>query len=86
MPSNATLWPYGEFIPPTLKLFGNSEFDQTNWLNLGQALSRERVDQQALWSRMAGGAKQGADDVPCELSALHQAETFRHPCIYAARR
>ena len=60
---------------------GNRDFDKANWLKLGRSLDRERVDQQALWPRMAGGAKQGADDVSCELSALHQAETFRHPCI-----
>jgi len=76
--------PYGKFIPPTLNLFGNRDFDKANWLNFGQALSRERVYQQTLWSRMAGGARQGAD--PCQLSALHQAETFRHPCIQAASR
>ena len=35
---------------------GNRDFDKANWLNLGQALGRDRVDQQALWSRMAGGA------------------------------
>jgi len=78
--------PYGEFIPPILNLFGNRDFDMANWLNLDRALGRDPVDQQALWSRMAGGARLGADDVPCELPALHQAETFSHPCIYAARR
>jgi len=77
---------YGEFIPPTLNLFGNRDFDKAPWLNLGHALSRERVDQQALWPRMAGGSRQGADDVPCKLSALHQTEIFRHPCIQAASR
>jgi len=59
---------YGEFIPPTLNLFGNRDFDKVNWLNLSRTLGKERVDQQALWSRMAGGARQGAD--PCQLSAL----------------
>ena len=38
-------WAYGNFIPLTLKLFGNRDFDKANWLNLGQALGRERVDQ-----------------------------------------
>ena len=74
--------PHGEFIPPILNLFGNRDFDMANWPNLGRALVRDRVDQQALWSRMTGGARQGADGVPCELPALHQTDTFRHPCIH----